>query len=130
MFLIGHKSNAHEALKRRPSRLLNVSCKPSPSNASTGLLSIVLKARFKFKRLTLVIHDIKNILYLVVHFSDIVWNPIDEKVILSFCCKNNRGCKTSRNNKKLSWKMFFSCPVVLCDGDVSSNWLSTDSWSV
>ena len=25
--------------------------------------------------------------------------------------------------------MFISCPVVLCDGDLSSNWFSTDSWS-
>ena len=25
--------------------------------------------------------------------------------------------------------MFFSCPVVLCGGDVSSNCLSTDSWT-
>ena len=25
--------------------------------------------------------------------------------------------------------MFISCPFVLCDGDLRSNWFSTDSWS-
>ena len=25
--------------------------------------------------------------------------------------------------------MFISCAVLLCDGDLSLNWLSTDSWS-
>ena len=60
---------------------------------STGLLSMLLKARFKFKKLTLVINDIKNILNLKVCFSDIVWNPIDEKVIKNFCCKNDKRCK-------------------------------------
>ena len=25
--------------------------------------------------------------------------------------------------------MFISCPFVLCDGELSSNWFSTDSWS-
>ena len=29
----------------------------------------------------------------MVRFSDIVWNPIDEKVKISSCCKNDRRCK-------------------------------------
>ena len=57
----------------------------------------------------------------MVRFSDIVWNPTDEKVIKSFCCK--RRCN------KLPSKMSISCPFVICDGDLSSNWFSTDSWS-
>ena len=57
----------------------------------------------------------------MVRFSDIVWNPTDEKVIKNFWCK--RRCK------KLPSKMFISCPFVICVGDLSSNWFSTDSWS-